>query len=827
MVADATSGADRQWPGTAPDAADTIEFTSAELTGPTAAERAGSPKVADVDVRPDLSADPAPAEPASQRKQLWQAPRKMARRLSWGIADQGMSSLTNFAVGIYVIRSLGATEFGAFSIALVTYGFALNASRGLSTDPLMVRFSGVDLPVWRRAVASCTGTALTVGIVTGLCVLVAAAFVGGTIRLAFLGLGLTLPGLLLQDSWRYSFFALGRGSQAFLNDTIWAVVLFPSLWLLRTTGHANIFWLTLAWGVSATVGAAVGPLQARVQPRISGTRAWLSRHRDLGPRYLAEGVSSAGASQFRGYAIALFLGLAPLGYVQAANTITGPVAILFLGMALVTIPEAARVLRRSPRHLPLFCVLVSGGLSAGALAWGAFLYLAMPRGFGQLLIGKSWPETYPLVLPQALYLIGQGVAGGAGTGMHALGAARRSLRTVLIGSSLLVICPILGAVARGAVGTVEGMAVAAWLGAAISWWQLRIALRERRRKPVGDGLSVTQDGRHRRPTLTVMPLSGERIVASVGIGEILADARRKAGFTTTRLSERLGIPETVISAIERNDYSGFDDDYARNQIRTIAREVETNPVPLLEEYDADVAGPAAAYVRRGKQKRRATTPGRRGATWASISVLAVLLAAAGAVAFQHHVLTSRRPPPAAHRPASGDVSHRHAAPGPTARPSASGSPSAAAPAALLPVSAAAFGPDGVADGDNPQSAPLAIDGKPSTSWHTSWYASAHFGGLKTGTGLLLDMGSPVTITGVRITLGHARGADLEVRVGDAPTLASLLPVARATGASRLVWLPIARPETARYLLLWFTALPRDSAGTFEVFVYDVSVVGRR
>ena len=72
-----------------------------------------------------------------------------------------MSSLTNFAVSIYVVRTLGAAQFGAFSLAYVTYAFALNASRGLATDPLMVRFSGTDLPTWRRAVAECTGTART------------------------------------------------------------------------------------------------------------------------------------------------------------------------------------------------------------------------------------------------------------------------------------------------------------------------------------------------------------------------------------------------------------------------------------------------------------------------------------------------------------------------------------------------------------------------------------------------------------------------------------------------------------------------------------------
>jgi hypothetical protein len=107
------------------------------------------------------------------------------------------------------------------------------ASRGLATDPLLVRFSTTDVPTWRRAVANCTGTAAAVGLATGACVLLAAALLGGATRQAFLALGLTLPGLLLQDSWRFAFFARGRGSQAFLNDVAWAVTLFPALVLLQ------------------------------------------------------------------------------------------------------------------------------------------------------------------------------------------------------------------------------------------------------------------------------------------------------------------------------------------------------------------------------------------------------------------------------------------------------------------------------------------------------------------------------------------------------------------------------------------------------------------
>ncbi|MDR2986820.1 MAG: hypothetical protein LBV34_18475, partial [Nocardiopsaceae bacterium] len=66
----------------------------------------------------------------------------VGRRFGWGLADQAVSSLTNFAVSLYVARTLGAVQFGAFALAYVTYSFVLNASRGLATDPLLVRFSG-------------------------------------------------------------------------------------------------------------------------------------------------------------------------------------------------------------------------------------------------------------------------------------------------------------------------------------------------------------------------------------------------------------------------------------------------------------------------------------------------------------------------------------------------------------------------------------------------------------------------------------------------------------------------------------------------------------
>jgi hypothetical protein len=144
---------------------------------------------------------------------------------------------------------------------------------------------------------------------------------------------------------------------------------------------------------------------------------------------------------------------------------------------------------------------------------------------------------------------------------------------------------------------------------------------------------------------------------------------------------------------------------------------------------------------------------------------------------------------------------------------------------LRPAGAVTFDPYG--DGQNSQLARLAIDASPTTAWHTAWYTTAKFGNLKPGTGLLIDMGRSLTITAARLTLGKATGADLQLRVGSATSLARLRPVAYATGAGGQVHLRLAQPAHGRYVLIWFTKLPRDASGTFEASVYNVRLQGSK
>ena len=315
----------------------------------------------------------------------------------------------------------------------------------------------------------------------------------------------------------------------------------------------------------------------------------------------------------------------------------------------------------------------------------------------------------------------------------------------------------------------------------------------------------------------------------MSIGEALAEARRQARLTVPEVSQRTRIREVIISGIEDDDYSACGGDfYVRGHIRAIARAVGTDPEPLILEYDTAQLGPDAipeevtepvATIRVGERRRRILLAALALALVAGIGILGYQLVTRPAPVTRG--TPQARPHPVPHR-TSGRSS-----PAPTPAPTSAPTTPAAAPAqALTPASAAAFGPYGSGQGDSPQLAHLAIDRSPATAWHTDWYTTARFGNLYPGTGLLVDMGHPVTITAARITLGSARGADIQLRIGATPSLADLPAVARATGAAGVVDLRPATPAQGRYVLIWFTGLPRDPAGTFQASVYDLRLDGR-
>jgi hypothetical protein len=224
----------------------------------------------------------------------------------------------------------------------------------------------------------------------------------------------------------------------------------------------------------------------------------------------------------------------------------------------------------------------------------------------------------------------------------------------------------------------------------------------------------------------------------------------------------------------------------------------------------------------GSYQRRYPPQERSAASRAVISVVIVLVLAA--VAATAWVIST-----SLHKSTS---SNNQA--GKTPRTSTS-SPAAVGSTALTPVSDSTFNIFGSPPGntEDPATAGLAIDNSPSTAWATSYYYQANFGGLKTGTGLLIDMGREVRLSQVTVLFGSQCCTTAEIYLGNSnamsrDALGNFTKVAPAATTSGQHVYTINSSATGRYILIWLTGnLPPMQAqpGKFQALIYNVAIRG--
>lgn len=400
-----------------------------------------------------------------------------SRRLSWGFGDQAISSLTNFALGILIARSVSTDDLGAFGLALVTYWTALAIGRAITAQPLAIRYTGVAGATWRLGTAAATGTMVLVGLAGGAVSVSAGLLIGVDRALggAFVALGLFLPGLLLQDCWRFAFLAAGRGRSAFVNDLVWAVVLFLALALVISSDRVGILWPMLAWGAAATFAAIVGVAQSRVMPQPHRAAWWLRSQRDLAARYAGEAVTSLGLRQVGAYLVATIGGLVVVGTLRAGDLLLSPLNVIYQGVYLIGVPEGVRALAMSAGRLVRFTVAVSAGLATIVLAWGLVLWL-LPNEIGETVLRDAWEPARSVIIPLTLSLALGGASSGAVIGLRVLAAAQRSLKMTVVGSISALVAGVIGVILAGAHGVAWAIVIVSVFSAGLWWWQFRAAL---------------------------------------------------------------------------------------------------------------------------------------------------------------------------------------------------------------------------------------------------------------------------------------------------------------------------------------------------------------
>lgn len=463
----------------------------------------------------------------------------------WGFADQAMSSLSNFGVGLVAVRSSSAEEYGAFSVAFATSVIGIGIARALISDVYSVRFAGggprplsgaaldpsmganADPEIeWIEAeevlheqgygddtppdvslaslnepgdryphAAGAWGAALVLATIASLGCLAVGLIAGGVLRTSLLLLAVGMPFLVLQDVVRYVCIARRDAFGATLSDATWVLSFAAGIGVIvAATGEppgANA--ALAAWLVGAGCGVIVGGIRMGVLPRIGEGIAFARLVWRQSIRYVIDWMALGASSQLGLYLLGATAGLAVLGETRTAFLLLGPINIVIMGATMVLVPELTRFRRRTGSRLFVHAAIISVLLELTAITWLGTIAL-LPEGLLTAVLGDgaSEAQTYlaPLLVATSMVMISQGPV----VCLRATGDIRRGTLASVPTAPFMLFGAALGAATiGGAQGAIVGTGLGFAVSGILSGYQL---VRATRSAPIVFNHGGTSPGNH-------------------------------------------------------------------------------------------------------------------------------------------------------------------------------------------------------------------------------------------------------------------------------------------------------------------------------------------
>jgi O-antigen/teichoic acid export membrane protein len=317
----------------------------------------------------------------------------------WALADQALISGMNFGTTVLLARTLGAEQFGVFTLGWLAVLFVSSLQMSLVISPMISigpKLSEAEAPRYYAAVgiqqvsfaALCAVGVLVFTLATGW------FFPSWRIETLAIPLALAAFAYLLQDYVRRYFFVRGRPGLAFLNDAIsygtqLLLLLVVIFWHQLDTGRA--FLINGVTSAAAVLAGAValGPLQW------GGTEHFKqigSRHWHFSKWLGASAVMQYATGNLFVIAASSIWGPVAAGVLRAVKNIMGLTHIWFFGLENVMPARAARAFcHGGTREIRSY-------LSKATLLWGGMtalfaLMASVAPGFWlKLIYGSSFAE---------------------------------------------------------------------------------------------------------------------------------------------------------------------------------------------------------------------------------------------------------------------------------------------------------------------------------------------------------------------------------------------------------------------------------------------------
>jgi O-antigen/teichoic acid export membrane protein len=269
------------------------------------------------------------------------------RKGFWGIADQGLISLTNFATMVLLARGLGPAAFGTFTLVYGAMLFANSLQGALIIQPHCVLSASRKGGEYSQYTLS---TAVTQVMFSG--VVAVLTLISGGVSWAQ---GWNVTGLLLalapcvvawqsQEFLRRVLYNEGRFSAAFYNNLVTyggqTLAIAALWWWGHLTGVAALHAITIA----SFAGTVLGAWKLRSSLRGTFQLSVIRENWQFGKWLAGAEMGYWLSSQVYLYLAAVMLGTAATGNLKAAYVIFGPMRIFGFFLKSVLPNQFARTL---------------------------------------------------------------------------------------------------------------------------------------------------------------------------------------------------------------------------------------------------------------------------------------------------------------------------------------------------------------------------------------------------------------------------------------------------------------------------------------------------
>jgi hypothetical protein len=199
--------------------------------------------------------------------------------------------------------------------------------------------------------------------------------------------------------------------------------------------------------------------------------AWMRNEKRLYVPLVGEYALAGGSSQLGLLSVAFFSSLTALGQVKAAQTLVGPLYVLFQGFSSYSLPEMRRVASRS---IPMLKRIVTASILMLGITSAIYssLLLLVPQNAGKALLGNAWVNVQPLLIPLAIFVCSEAVIVGCRLSLRALQQVSVSFRARAITVPMTLAATAVGAAVSGAAGALWGLGLADVIAA--TWWIISV-----------------------------------------------------------------------------------------------------------------------------------------------------------------------------------------------------------------------------------------------------------------------------------------------------------------------------------------------------------------